>query len=302
MYDVIIVGGGPAGLSAALILGRCRRRVLVVDHGRPRNRLAAASHGYLTRDGVPPLELLRIAREELRHYPNVELLHLEATASERRGESFCVTLADGEQHECRALLLATGVIDERPDVPGLEELYGKSVHHCPYCDGWEWRDRPLAVYGRGKSAAGLASKLTNWSRDIVLCTDGDSELDDTQQAALDQLELKVDTRRVARLQGRDGMLEHVVFDDGSQLAREAMFICTYQVQGSTLPAMLGCEDFEKRSVPTGDREETRVAGLFVAGDASRDVQMVIVAASEGAQAAFAISKFLLAQELPAAVL
>ncbi len=301
MYDVIIVGGGPAGLSAALILGRCRRRVLVVDHGRPRNRLAAASHGYLTRDGVAPLELLRIAREELRQYPNVELLPIEATACECKVDKFSVTLVDAQQFECRALLLATGVIDQRPDVPGLEELYGKSVHHCPYCDGWEWRDRPLVVYGRGKSAAGLASKLTNWSRDLVLCSDGDTELDAEQLAALKQLNIPIETRRVSRLEGNHGMLQNVIFADGSRLAREAMFICTHQIQGSTLPAMLGCEDFSKRSVPTDEREQTCVPGLFVAGDASRDVQMVIVAASEGAQAAFAINKYLLAQELPAAV-
>ncbi len=168
--DVVIVGAGPAGLSAALMLGRCRRSVLVVDHGRNRNAASHALHGFLTRDGTPPAEFLRLAREELAQYATVELRAGEVVDAECRSDSFCVTLASGEEVPSRKLLLATGVVDNLPEVPGFRELYGRSVFHCPYCDGWELRDQPLAIYGRGDRGVGVALELTAWSRDLVLCT------------------------------------------------------------------------------------------------------------------------------------
>src|SRR5262245_30346197 len=150
MYDVIIVGAGPAGLSAALMLGRSRRRVLVCDTGHPRNAAARAMHGFLTRDGMPPLEFLAIAREQLRQYDTVELRGVEVVeAACHPDASFHVALADGARHTSRKLLIATGVVDNVPEIPGFRELYGRSVFHCPYCDGWEVRDQPLAIYGRG---------------------------------------------------------------------------------------------------------------------------------------------------------
>src|SRR5437879_1311927 len=144
MYDTVIVGAGPAGLSAALWLGRCRRRVLVCDTGNPRNVASQAMHGFLTRDGVAPTEFLRLGREQLRRYTTVELRSIAVSDAERREEHFLVTLADQTQVKTRKLLLATGVVDDLPPLGGLAELYGTSVFHCAYCDGWEVRDQPLA--------------------------------------------------------------------------------------------------------------------------------------------------------------
>jgi thioredoxin reductase len=299
MLDSIIIGGGPAGLSAALILGRCRRCVLVCDAGHPRNARATAIHGFLTRDGTPPQEFREVAHNQLAAYPNVELRQVEAVqAACRDGDIFRVTLATGEELHSRTLVLATGVIDELPPLSGLQELYGKSVFHCPYCDGWEWRDRPLAVYGRGESGMGLAAKLSLWSRDLVLCTDGPHELSDSQIAALARIDVRLNTAPLKRLEGRDGQLQAIHFTDGSRLARDAMFIITRQSQASALAAQLGCEDYTRRTVPTAEHQKTEVKGLWVVGDASRDVQMVIIAAAEGADAAFSLNKYLLAQELP----
>ncbi|MEZ0334294.1 MAG: NAD(P)/FAD-dependent oxidoreductase, partial [Gemmatimonadales bacterium] len=146
-WDCIIVGGGPAGLSAALMLGRCRRRVLLCDVGGQRNLRSHAMHGYLTRDGVSPAEFLRLARAELGRYGTVECRELEIVEATREDGGFAVCAADGTRLNTRKLLLATGVIDELPAIEGLDALYGTSVHHCPYCDAWEWRDRPLAAYG-----------------------------------------------------------------------------------------------------------------------------------------------------------
>jgi thioredoxin reductase len=298
LWDVVIVGAGPAGLSAALILGRCRRSVLVCDTGRPRNAASHAIHGYLTRDGTPPLEFLELARAELSRYDTVQLRRIEVTGATCRSDRrFDVTLGDGTVVESRKLLLATGVIDNVPAIDGLRELYGRSVFHCPYCDGWEVRDQPLAIYGRGARGLGLSLELTGWSADLTLCTDGPSELAPDDLARLARNGIAVREDRVARLEGRDGMLTNVVFESGERLPRRALFFTTGQVQRSDLSTRLGCEITEKGTVRTGKYETTHLEGLYVAGDASRAVQWVVVAAAEGAEAAFAINTDLIKADL-----
>ena len=177
VLDALIVGARPAGLGAALILGRCRRRVLVCDRGGQRNRWTRWQNGFLSRDGINPSDFRRVSREQLAKYDTVEVSDVEVAEVERRGnDGFAAVLADGTRVVSRKLLLATGVLDELPVIPGFEAFYGRSAHHCPYCDGWEWRDQPLAVYGRGEQGKGMALELTGWSRDLVLCTDGPAEL------------------------------------------------------------------------------------------------------------------------------
>jgi thioredoxin reductase len=298
LWDVVIVGAGPAGLSAALILGRCRRSVLLCDTGRPRNAASQALHGYLTRDGIPPHEFLEIGRRELARYDTVHQRQVEVTAATcRENQQFDVTLADGTVVRSRKLLLATGVMDNLPAIEGFRELYGRSVFHCPYCDGWEVRDQPLAVYGRGARGLGLALELTAWSRDLILCTDGPGEIapDDLGRLARNGVTVRED--RIARLDGADGLLQFVVFDNGERMARRALFFTTGQFQRSDLSARLGCEINDKGTVRTGKYETTHLEGLYVAGDASRAVQWVIVAAAEGAEAAFAINSDLIQADL-----
>jgi thioredoxin reductase len=297
MYDVIIVGAGPAGLSAALMLGRCRRRVLVCDSGRPRNAASHALHGYLTRDGLAPREFLAIARRELAKYDTVELRDVEVLDAECIDGRFRVTIGSGGEARARKLLLATGVVDNLPPIDGFRELYGQSVFHCPYCDGWEVRDQPIAIYGRGDRGLGLSLELTTWSTDLVLCTDGPADIDGDGRARLERNGIGVREDRVARLEGRDGILERIVFANGSDLRRRALFFTTGQSQRSTLSNQLGCEFNDKGTVRTGKYETTHLSGLYVAGDASRAVQWVVVAASEGAEAAFAINTDLTKEDL-----
>jgi len=296
MYDVVIVGAGPAGLSAALMLGRCRRRVLVCDTGRPRNAASRAMHGFLTRDGIPPPEFLAIAREQLRQYDTIELRDIEVTDATCVESRFQVTLESGERFVSRKLLIATGVMDNLPAIPGFAELYGVSVFHCPYCDGWELRDQPIAIYGRGARGLGLSLELTGWSRDLVLCTDGPSELSDEERARLDRNRISIREDRVVRLETGE-RLERIVFASGDPLPRRALFFTTGQTQQSYLAHGLGCEINEKGTVRTGKYETTHLPGLYVAGDASRAVQWVVVAAAEGAEAAFAINTDLLKDDV-----
>jgi thioredoxin reductase len=297
-YDVVIVGAGPAGLSAALILGRCSRSVLLCDTGRPRNAASRSLHGYLTRDGIPPFEFLTIAGDQLRKYTTVETQHVEVTAARCLSDKrFAVTLADGRVVFARKLLLATGVVDNLPSIDGFAELYGCSVFHCPYCDGWEVRDAPLAIYGRGERGLGLSLELTAWSRDLVLCSDGPSEIDQRGLQKLARNGVTLREERIARLEGRDGLLEHVVFETGDRLPRRALFFTTGQSQQSDLSIQLGCDVNSKGTVRTGKYETTHLKGLYVAGDASRAVQWVVVAAAEGAEAAFAINTDLISEDL-----
>ena len=296
-YDCIIVGAGAAGLSAALILGRCRRRVLVCDVGEPRNARANAMHGYLSRDGVPPLEFLRIARREVEEYPSIEFLVAEVTDARRVSDGFTVVLADRTELRASTLLLATGVVDDLPDIDGLRSLYGTSVHHCPYCDGWEWRDQPIAIYGRGEEASGLALGLTVWSDDLVLCTDGPGGLTSKQREQLDRLGIQIREEEVVRLEGQRGWLSRIIFAEGAPLPRRALFVASGQHQRSDLALRLGCTFNQKGAVDTGDCEATNVAGLYVAGDASKEAQFVVVAAAEGSEAGMAINKALLKDEL-----
>ncbi|HYJ88348.1 MAG TPA: NAD(P)/FAD-dependent oxidoreductase [Pyrinomonadaceae bacterium] len=296
-YEVVIVGGGPAGLSAALVLGRCRRRVLVCDAGQPRNAASHGLHGFLTRDGIKPAEFIEIARQQLGHYDTVEIRRTEVTSARCVSNGFELTLTNDKNVFARKLLVATGVVDELPAVNGLQDFYGRSVFHCPYCDGWEMRDQPLAIYGNGENGSGLALELKLWSRDLVLCTDGPSQLtpEHTERLARDNIELREE--KIDRLEGKDGLLEYIVFANGERLERRAMFFSTGHHQGSDLAKQLGCAFTEDGCVATGDYETTSVPGLYAAGDASKLVQFVIVAASEGAQAAVAINKELIKEDL-----
>ncbi len=292
IWDVVVVGGGPAGLSAALILGRSRRSTIVIDAGEPRNRWARASHGYLTRDGVPPLEFLRIAREELKPY-GVEHRHgFALDANPLPGGGFEVELRDGTRLRSRILLLATGVVDQLPEIEGFRDFYGTSIHHCPYCDGWEARDLPMAVYGAGRSAAALALSLKTWTSDIVLCSDGPARLNSEDREKLRRAGIGLRPERIARLEGSDKQLERIIFRNGEVLPRRTMFFAGGQVQRSPLAEKLGCRFNERGTVRTNVHEGTNVPCVYVAGDASKDVQSVIVAAAEGAKAGMAINKAL----------
>ncbi|MCC6677753.1 MAG: NAD(P)/FAD-dependent oxidoreductase [Phycisphaerales bacterium] len=295
MLDVIIIGGGPAGLSAALVLARCRRSLVVIDNARHRNRRAVEMHGYLTRDRIPPAEFLDLARRDVQRY-RVKMISGEATGAERREDgSFEVQVAGAESLRSRKLFLATGVVDLLPDLPGLDALYGSSVHHCPYCDGWEHREERLAAYGKGKAALGLAIALRTWSPDVVACTDGEPlETEDLARAARNGIAVRQE--RIVELIGDTRRLRQVRFESGPLLQRDALFFNTGQIQRSDLPRMLNCAFREDGGVATNNKQCTGVPGLYLAGDADRDVQFVIVAAAEGATAAVAINRELQDEE------
>jgi thioredoxin reductase len=295
MFDVAVVGGGPAGLSAALMLGRCRRRVLVLDLGQPRNRRSHALHGYLSRDGIAPAEFVELGRAELGTY-GVHVRAIGATAATLDGDHYRIALSDGGETRARYLLLATGVIDDLPAITGFDECYGRSIFHCPYCDGWERRDRPLAAFGRGTEATGLALGLKTWSADVVVCTHG-SGIARSLRERLERNGIRIFTEPIARVEHTEGALSQLVFVSGEALPREALFFATGQHPQSSLAISLGCALTKGGTVKTGVLCDTNVTRVFVAGDASHDAQFVVVAAAEGVKAAVAINKALQREEL-----
>ncbi len=295
MFDVVVVGGGPAGLSAALMLGRCRRRVLVCDAGQPRNAKSHSLHGYLTRDGTAPAELNALGRAELATY-GVQLRNGVVSGVERDGELFRVAMADGHVEQARFVLIATGVVDELPAIPGLVECYGRSVFHCPYCDGWERQDRRLGALGEGKSGMQLALSLKTWSAQVVLLTNG-SRLGAASRARLARNGVEVIADRVSSVVHEHGQLSSAALDSGRAIELDAIFFTSSQHQRCNLAEGLGCAFNRKGTVDTGTLCETNVPGIFVAGDASRDAQFVVVAAAEGVKAALAINRAMQKQEL-----
>jgi thioredoxin reductase len=295
VFDVIVVGGGPAGLSAALMLGRCRRRVLLCDDGKPRNAQSRALHGYLSRDGISPADLNALGRAELQKY-GVEVRNQRVSAARRQNEGFEVSLPDGRLERSRFLLIATGVVDELPDLPGLRDCYGRSVFHCPYCDGWERREQRIAVLGARKGGVQLALSMKTWSDRVVLLTNG-TRLDSKGRARLARNNIEVIAAPIARCAHADGLLTAIEFASREPVQCEALFFTTGQHPRCDLASTLGCAFNKKGTVETGILSETNVPGVFVAGDASHDAQFVVVAAAEGAKAALAINKALQREEL-----
>jgi thioredoxin reductase len=299
LHDVIIIGGGPAGLSAALVLGRCRRNVLLFDSGEPRNAASRAMHGYLSRDGTPPSEFLKIGREQLRTYPTVHLHDGEVISVDRHESAFTVELKDKRRFTARILLLASGIADELPQLKGFNQFWGKSAHLCPYCDGWEHRDQPIAVYGKGIEGVELALEMLGWSQDLVLCTDGPCRLDSRKLKRLEAARIGLIETPIESLEGHAEQLERVRFTDGSTHSCKALFFAAPQRQRTDLAKRLGCKLSEDGT--TLDCEEcasTNIPGIYVAGNASRGLHLVIMAAAEGTQAAFTINQALLEADCP----
>ena len=292
IYDAIIIGGGPAGLTCAIFLGRYRRPVLVVDGGHPRNYATEGIHGFLGHHGIPPSELLSRGRAEA-EVSGVEFRTGQVPKIEKVGDLFEVHA--GETLRGRRIVLAYGVRDTLPDIPEVERYYGKTIHHCPDCDGYESRDQRIGVIGWGKSSVALALKLLQWSDDVVVFTHGhDREWDDEEQSKLLAEQVGVKDEPIVALVGTDSTLEAAVLSTGERVAVQRIFFNINVERSATLAEDLGCEvDPEKPNVTVDEHKKTTVEGVYAIGDLVAGSQLAITAAADGAIAAIAINNSLL---------
>ncbi|MFJ3307665.1 NAD(P)/FAD-dependent oxidoreductase [Streptomyces sp. NPDC086549] len=303
-YEVVVIGGGAAGLSAALVLGRARRRTLVVDAGEPRNAPAAHMQGYLSRDGMSPAEFLAVGREEIARY-GVELVR-DRVVDVRRDGDFTVALASGRGVRARQLVVATGLKDELPAVAGLAGRYGRDVLHCPYCHGWEVRDRAFGVLATTPMSVHQALMVTQWSKDVTLFLHrvAEEELTDDDLRRLAAAGVTVVPGEVAEVVVDEDRLTGVRLADGTAYDREVLFVAPRAVPRTDLLARLGAE---MRETPFGsypvidERGLTTVPGLWAAGNASGFAEQVVNAASRGYRAGAAINGELLFADLDASV-
>ncbi|WP_422746389.1 NAD(P)/FAD-dependent oxidoreductase [Mycobacterium sp. WMMD1722] len=295
-WDCVIAGGGAAGLSAALVLGRARRRTLVVDTGAPSNAVSHGIGGLLGHDGRPPADLYADGRSELTRYPNVEVRTGEVVDA-RDGELFDVRLGDGSAVAARRLLLATGMDYRLPDLPGLADLWGDAVFHCPFCHGWEMREAPLAVLADGARAVHAALMLRGWTDDIVLLTDS---LDGDEAALVQAAGIVVDPRRPSQVRAARGGVE-IEFDDGTVLPRRGLMAAPVLRQRSPLAQRLGvrldaANPMSADAVWVDAFGRTSLRGVFAAGDVTVQLPQVAAAIAAGSKTAAAVVQSLLADE------
>ena len=293
IYDVVVVGGGAAGLSAALVLGRARRRVAVIDAGEPRNAPAAHMQGFLSRDGMPPAELLVAARAEILGY-GVEIINdrvVEIT------EGFTLSLAGGRAVTARRLLLATGAVDKLPDIPGARERWGRDLLHCPYCHGWEVRDQPIGVIGTGPGSVDHAHLLRQWSDDVMFFTHT-YPVTAAEREVLDARGIQVIDGKVAELSIVNDRLDAVQLTDGGSIPRTALFIRpALHARDDSLIESLGFEVDESGFANVDATGRTTVSSVWAAGNASNPRAQVITAAGEGSAAAIDINNDLVEEDV-----
>ncbi len=296
-YDVAVVGGGPAGLTAALWLARYLRSVVVIDSGDPRNWKTRGVNGFLGESGIKPAELRRRGREECAKYGVRFIDDRVNTATNRNGDSFSLVLGSGATVLARRVLLAIGIKDVWPEIEGLDRCYGETVHVCPDCDGYESRGRKIVVVGKGRKAMGMALALMTWSPKIVICTNGEkAEIDTDGCGQLEKLNIPVIESPIRRVISSGDEISAIEMEDGMQLDCDRLYFAIGQYPADDLGAQLKCKRDESGLIVIDDRYHTSVKNVYAAGDIVPGPQLAVTAASDGAVAALAIHHSLLPDE------
>ncbi|WP_336638166.1 NAD(P)/FAD-dependent oxidoreductase [Lysinibacillus fusiformis] len=290
-YDCMIIGGGPAGLSAALTLGRARRKVALVDNGTNRNRVTQESHGFLTRDGIKPQEFKNLASKDIESYPSITMMDqtvIEIIKDDITG-LFLVNTSEKKSYVSEKILLATGIQEEFP-LPQIRQYYGKSLFSCPYCDGWELRDKPLAIIAENEEHISHMTKLVfNWSQDLIVFTNG-HQLSEKVQNDFEQKKIKVYTNTIKDLHGDDGNLSSVELETGENILRAGGFVVPSFYRPNKFAKQLNCQVDENGTVMTDGAGRTTAAGIYTAGETEKGgPSSLMIAAAEGFKAATSIN-------------
>lgn len=295
-FDVIIVGGSYSGLAAAMALGRALRSVLVIDSGQPCNAQTPHSHNFLTQDGKTPLEIATLARHQVQQYPSVTFFQGLATDGKKIADGFEIQVASGERFEAQQLIFATGIKDHMPPIEGFSECWGISMLHCPYCHGYEVRNEKTGILGNGAHGFELIKLISNWTSDLTLYTNGASTLTLEQNASLEKHRIQIVEKSITRLEHRQGFVQHLVFEDGSQAPVTAMYSRNSFEQHCGLPKLLGCDFTDEGYIQVNPFQETTVNGIFACGDNATRLRSVAHSVSMGTIAGMTASKQLILEQ------
>ena len=292
-YDVIIIGGSYAGLAAGMALGRALRKVLIIDSGNPCNKQTPRSHNFLTNDGKTPKEIASLAREEVGKYDSVRFLDALVTAGIQTGSGFQVQVETGKTFRTKKLVLATGISDVLPQIPGFDACWGISVLHCPYCHGYEVRHQKTGILANGDTAYDMSSLISNWTEDLTLYTNGKSTLTLHQKDKLSRHKVNVAEGEIERLEHRNGYIKDIVFKDGNKASVAALYARLPFVQHSSIGQMLGCAMTDEGYIKTDAGQRTTVPGVYACGDNASRMRTVANAVSMGTTTGLMVNKELI---------
>jgi len=297
-FDVIIVGGSYAGLSAAMTLGRSLRSVLIIDSGNPCNKQTPHSHNFITQDGATPKEISRIAKSQVLAYSTVQLLNDLVISANKTKEGFEVSTNSVTTIKAKKILFATGVKDIMPKIKGFAECWGITVLHCPYCHGYEVAHKNLGLIANGDTAFDLCILIQQWSNNLVLFTNGKSELNKEQYALIKKLDIKIIETKIAQLNHKKGVVKSVELIDGTKKNITAIFSRVPSKQHCEIPIQLGCKTTETGHIEVNFFQKTNIDGLYCAGDNTTPFRTVSAATASGTKAAVFINTEILKEELP----
>lgn len=283
-FDVIILGGSYAGLSAAMALGRSLRSVLIIDSGLACNRQTPHSHNFITQDGETPAAIAAKAKAQVLQYSTVKFVDGLAVSGRKTEGGFAITMQTGDVFGARKLIVATGINDLLPDIPGISDCWGISVIHCPYCHGYEYRGRKTGIMANGERAFHVASLVRNLTDDVTVLTSGTSDFDTEQRAKLDRYNIRVVETGISAIEHRNGYISSVSFGDGSTMAFDAVYAAVPFGQHSDIPVALGCELTEHGHIKVNPSQQTSVEGVFACGDNSGMMRSVANAVATGSLA------------------
>ena len=298
LFDCAIIGGGPAGLNAALILGRARRNVMLFDNDNARNAITQESHGFITRDGIKPKKFREIAHKEIARYPSVISTNREVTSVSKKKSKFELVTSKKERYESKTIIISTGLKDVLPSIDNIHDYYGKSLFHCPYCDGWELRNKPLVII-IGEQAQGFhfIQTIYNWSKDLIVCTNGDLFENSGQKRFLNNKGIRIIEYKIKKFVGKNGQMEKVVFENGESASRRGGFVMPQMIQASDFGKQLGCKYNSLGGIAVDSFGRTNIQGIYAAGDASVvNPAQIIIAAAEGVRAAAGVNADLTQKE------
>lgn len=295
-FEVIIIGGSYSGLSAAMALGRSLRKVLVIDAGKPCNRQTPHSHNFLTQDGKTPAQISTIARQQVELYDTVTFLSDNAVSGKKSNGSFEIQTESGKEFQSRKLILATGVKDIMPDIPGFAECWGISVIHCPYCHGYEVRNQKTGILANGDFGYEFGKLINNWTGDLTLFTNGKSTLTDEQTAKLTGKGVTVIETKIDHISHTKGKLDKLILKDGANISLQALYAKADFTQSSNIPFSLGIELTEQGHIKVDPMQKTSIPGIYACGDSTTQFRSVSYAVSTGTMAGAACNKELIDEE------